>query len=458
MKHHQKSMLHGPILPSIVTYAVPIILTGLLQLLFNAADLVVVGQFRGSASLAAVGATGSITNLVVNLFIGLSVGVGVAVAHGMGAHEDREVHRVVHTAFPTAVVGGLILAVIGVTMSKQFLSWMGTPEDILPLSTLYMQIYFCGMPFNMVYNYSASILRAAGDTKSPLIFLSLAGIVNVILNLVFVIVLGMNVEGVALATIISQGISAVLVVWALMHRKDSCRLELRKLRFYKREFFRIVRLGLPAGIQGSLFSISNVTIQSSVNSFGEIFMSGNAAASNIEGFIYVAMNALHQTCVNFVGQNAGARQYKRISKVYLACLGCVSVIGISLSLLAYSFGPQLLSIYITDSAEAIRFGMVRFSFVCLPYFLCGLMDVSTGALRGMGVSFMPMIISVLGICVFRIGWIMTIFQIPEFHTQECLLVSYPISWVITFLAETLTFSWVYRKHTRANTPSAPITE
>ena len=231
MKRHQKSMLHGPLLPSIISYAVPIVLTGLLQLLFNAADLVVVGQFRGSASLAAVGATGSITNLVVNLFIGLSVGVGVAVAHGMGGHEDREVHRVVHTALPTAIVGGLILTVIGVSMSGQFLTWMGTPKDTLPLSTLYMQIYFCGMPFNMVYNYSASILRAAGDTKSPLLFLCFAGIINVVLNLIFVIALGMNVEGVALATIISQGISAVLVVRALMRRTDACHLELRKLRF-----------------------------------------------------------------------------------------------------------------------------------------------------------------------------------------------------------------------------------
>ena len=457
MKKSSVNMLHGPLLPSIVTYAVPIILTGLLQLLFNAADLVVVGQFRGSASLAAVGATGSITNLVVNLFIGLSVGVGVAVAHGMGAHEDREVHRVVHTALPTAVAGGLILAVIGVSMSGQFLAWMGTPKDTLPLSTLYMQIYFCGMPFNMVYNYSASILRAAGDTKSPLIFLSFAGVVNVILNLIFVIIFGMNVEGVALATIISQGISAVLVVRALMRRSDACRVDLRKLRFYKREFFRIVRLGLPAGIQGSLFSISNVTIQSSINSFGEIFMSGNAAAGNIEGFIYVAMNAFHQTCVNFVGQNVGARQYKRVSKVYLICLGCVSIVGIALSLLTYSFGPQLLSIYITDSAEAIRFGMIRFGFVCLPYFICGLMDVSTGALRGLGASFMPMIISVLGICAFRVGWILSIFQIPEFHTQECLLVSYPVSWIITFLAQTVAFFWVYRKHTRADILSSPHT-
>ena len=448
MKRYQKSMLQGPLLPNIISYTIPLMLTGFLQLLFNATDLVVVGQFRGSASLAAVGATGSISNLVVNMFIGLAVGVSVAIAHGMGGHEDAQVHRTVHTAIPTALVSGVILAVIGVTMSEQFLIWMGTPEEILPLSSLYMRIYFCGMPFNMVYNFSASILRASGDTKSPLIYLTFAGVINVILNIVFVTVFHMNVEGVALATIIAQAISAFLVVRALMRKTDACKLDLRKIRFYKAEFLRILRLGLPAGIQGSLFSISNVLIQSSINSFGDVFMSGNAAASNIESFIYIAMNAFYQTCVNFIGQNVGARQYKRVMKIFGLCTACVAIVGLALSTLVYTFGPTLLKIYINDSAEAIQYGMIRFAFVGMPYFICGLMEVSTGALRGMGASFMPMVISVLGICAFRVGWLATIFQVPEFHTQQCLLISYPISWVLTTAAQALCFLWVYQKHTK----------
>ena len=450
MKRFQKNMLQGPLLPNLIVYAIPIMLTSLLQLLFNAADLVVVGQFRGSVSLAAVGATGAITNLIVNLFVGLSVGVGVVVAHGIGGHKDEQVHRAVHTALPTAILGGIALTVIGAIFSEQLLLWMDTPADVLPLSALYMRIYFCGMTFNMVYNFCASILRAAGDTKSPLIFLSIAGVLNVLLNLFFVIVLGMNVEGVALATITAQGLSAVLVVLALMRRTDSCKLDLRKIRIYKPEFSRIVRIGLPAGIQGSLFSISNVIIQSSVNSFGEIVMSGNAAAGNIEGFVYVTMNAFHQTCVNFVGQNVGARQYKRVFKTFWLCLLCVAVVGVAICSVSYAFGAQLLGIYISDSPESIQYGMTRFGFVLATYFICGLMDVGTGALRGMGASFLSMLISVLGICVFRVGWNWTIFQIPEFHTLECLYISYPISWMLTFIFQALAFILVFRKHTKAD--------
>lgn len=450
MKRFQKNMLHGPLLPSIVSYTIPIILTGLLQLLFNAADLVVVGQFRGSIALAAVGATGAITNLIVNLFIGLSVGVGVVVAHGIGGHEDTQIHRAVHTALPTAVLGGLLLAVIGVFLAEPMLTWMETPKDVLPLSVLYMRIYFCGMPFNMVYNFSASILRAAGDTKSPLVFLFISGVLNVVLNIVFIIVFGMNVEGVALATILAQGLSAVLVVFALMRRTDACKLELRKLRFYRHSFLRVLRIGLPAGIQGSLFSISNVIIQSSINSFGEIVMSGNAAAGNIEGFIYVTMNAFYQSCVNFTGQNTGARQYKRVSKIFGLCLSCVCVVGICLCTLAYAIGPRLLGIYISDSPESIRYGMIRFGFVLCTYFIAGLMEVSTGALRGLGASLLPMAISVLGICIFRIGWNLTVFQLPQYHTLECLYISYPISWGLTFAMQTAAFLMVFRKHTRSD--------
>ena len=446
MKKQNDTMLRGALLPNIILYTVPIILTSILQLLFNAADLVVVGRFCGSISVAAVGATGSITNLIVNLFIGLSVGAGVTLAHALGGREEETAHRTVHTALPTALVCGVVVSIIGVVFSKTFLQWMGTPEDVLPLSAVYMKIYFCGITFTMVYNYCAAILRAAGDTKSPLIFLSLSGVVNVLLNVVFVTQFHMNVAGVALATTISQGISAVLVTIALMRRTDCCKLDLRKMRFYRPQLMKMIRIGLPAGIQSSLFAISNVMIQSSINSFGSVLMSGNSAAGNIEGFIYAALNAYHQTAVNFIGQNVGAHQYQRVKKTLGVCLGCTLVTGVCMSLAIYSFGPTLLSIYITDSAEAISYGMLRLGIVCLSYFLCGLMDVSTGALRGMGESVAPMIISVLGVCGIRIGWIATIFQFSAFHTPQCLYISYPVSWTITFACQLAAFVIVYRRH------------
>lgn len=445
MKSRNTSMLEGPLFSNIVLYTIPIILTSILQLLFNAADLVVVGRFCGSVSVAAVGATGAITNLIVNLFIGLSVGAGVTVAHAIGSGDGEAVHRTVHTALPAALVSGVILTVVGVAFSEAFLRLMNTPENVLALSATYMKIYFAGITFTMVYNFCASILRAAGDTKSPLIFLSIAGVVNVVLNVIFVTLFNMNVAGVALATTISQGISAVLVVWALMRRTDACRLTLSKMRFYKAQLLKMLRIGLPAGVQGSLFSISNVIIQSSVNSFGDVLMSGNAAAGNIEGFVYVILNSFHQTAVNFIGQNAGAGQYKRAKKILFICLGSVTVAGLSAGALAYSLGPTLLSIYITDSAEAISYGMIRLAYICIPYFLCGLMDVSTGALRGMGASVSPMIISVLGVCGIRIGWIATIFQLPQFHTPQCLYFSYTVSWSLTFLIQMAAFLAVYRK-------------
>ncbi len=443
MTRPNQSMLEGPLVPSIVRYTIPIILTSLLQLLFNAADLVVVGRFCGSVSVAAVGSTGAITNLLVNFFIGLSVGAGVGVAHGLGSREDTAVSNTVHTALPTAIFSGLFLTVIGVAFSKTFLRMMGTPDNVLPLSAVYMQIYFGGITFSMVYNFCAAILRAAGDTKSPLLYLTIAGVVNVILNIFFVTVLHMNVAGVALATTLSQGISAALVTRALTRRTDACRLYLKKMRFHKPQLMKMLRIGLPAGIQSSLFSISNVLIQSSVNSFGDVFMSGSAASANIEGFVYVSLNAFHQTAVNFIGQNAGARQYRRVYRTLWICLGCVTVVGISFGFAAWSFGRQLLSIYITDSQQAIEYGMVRLGYICLPYFLCGLMDVSTGALRGLGASVIPMIISILGVCGLRIFWIYTIFQV--YHTPECLFFSYTVSWVITFLFQITAFFLVCRR-------------
>ena len=438
-------MLQAPLISGILFYTIPIILTSVLQLLFNAADLVIVGRFCGSISVAAVGATGAITNLIVNLFMGLSIGAGVTVAHAIGSREEEATHRTVHTALPVALVSGIVISVIGVFLAPTFLTLMGTPENVLPLSSVYMRIYFSGMVFTMVYNFCASILRAAGDTKSPLIFLTIAGVINVALNVVFVTALHMNVAGVALATIISQAFSAVMVVITLMRRSDACKLELKKLRFYRPQLVKMVRIGLPAGIQSSLFSISNVLIQSSINSFGDLLMSGNAAANNLEGFLYVTLNAFHQTAVNYIGQNAGARQYRRVLKIITLCLIYVIVFGLVGGGLLCAFGPQLLGIYITDSAEALAYGELRLMYLAIPYFLCGMMDISTAALRGMGESVIPMIISILGVCGIRVGWVCTIFQIEAFHTPQSLYLSYPISWVIVFVCQMIAFRMVFRK-------------
>lgn len=446
MKKHNDSMLQGPLLPGIIRYTIPIILTSILQLLFNAADLVIVGQYCGSISVAAVGATGSITNLIVNLFIGLSVGAGVTVAHALGSRYDEAIHRTVHTALPVALIGGVILTIVGVFFSETFLRWMETPENVLKLSAVYMKIYFGGILFSLVYNFCASILRAAGDTKGPLTYLSIAGVVNVILNIIFVRYFHMNVAGVALATTISQGISAVLCVSALMRRTDACKLILSKMRIYRVQLLKILRIGLPAGIQGSLFSISNVMIQSAINSFGsDIIVSGNAAAANIEGFVWVIMNAFHQSALNFVGQNAGAKQYSRVKKILWVCLGCVAVAGLISGVAGYLAGPVLLSFYIPDSQEAIAVGVTRLLYICAPYFICGLMDVSTGALRGIGASISPMIISIMGICCLRIVWIYTIFSIPQYHTPPVLYLSYIVSWILTFVAQIIAFIIVYRR-------------
>lgn len=454
MRKNTKSMTEGPLWSGILLYTIPIILTSVLQLLFNAADLVVVGRFCGSISVAAVGATGAITGLIVNLFIGLSVGAGVAVAHAYGNGDDKTAHRTVHTALPTAIICGAVLTVVGIALAERLLIMMDTPENVLPLSTVYMQIYFGGMTFNMVYNFCAAILRAAGDTKGPLIYLTIAGVVNVILNVIFVTLFDMNVAGVALATTVSQGISAVLVVIALMRRDDCCRLVLTKMKFYVPQLVKIIRIGLPAGIQSSLFAISNTLIQSSINSFGDVVMSGNAAASNIDGFVYVTHNSFSQAAVNYVGQNSGAGKYDRVKKTFGVCITYISTIGIAVSLLAYVLGPTLLSIYITDSPEAISYGMIRLAYICFTYFLCGFMDVSTSVIRGMGASLVPMIISVAGICGIRILWIYTVFALPAFHTLGCLYLSYPISWLITFGCQMVALVFVYRKQTGKSKPRA----
>lgn len=446
MKIDSKTMCGGPIFKSVVFYTIPIILTGLLQLLFNAADLIVVGWFCGSTSVAAVGATAALTNLLVNVFIGLSVGAGVAVAQSLGAHNEVAASKAVHTAIPVALISGVLLTVVGVAFSRYFLELMGTPQgELLRLSSLYMKIYFLGITFGMLYNFGAAILRAVGDTRSPLIFLAMAGVLNVILNVIFVAVFKMDVAGVALATSISQAVSAVLVLRTLTNRTDSCKCNPKKLHIYKDALLMIIKVGLPAGLQGSLFSISNVLIQSSVNSFGAAAMSGSAAASSIEGFCYVSMNAFHQTSLNFCGQNFGAGNLKRVKKITFVCLATVAAVGIVLGNISYIFGKELLGIYIKDSPEAIIYGIERMKFMLIPYFLCGIMDTSTGAMRGIGCSFSPMVITVVGVCVMRIVWIYTVFAMPQYHSFSGLFISYPISWLLTFAVLIICFLTVVKK-------------
>ncbi|MBR6968972.1 MAG: MATE family efflux transporter [Ruminococcus sp.] len=448
MKTKAADMCEGPLISRIILYTIPIILTGILQLLFNAADLVVLGNCCGSIYVGAVGATGALINLMVNLFIGLSVGAGVTVAHGLGSGRNDDVSRTVHTAIPTAFICGAGLTVVGLFFSESFLRFMDTPEDVLPLSATYMKIYFCGTVASMIYNFGSAILRAAGDTKGPLYFLTAAGILNVALNLFFVIVLKMNIAGVALATAISQFLSAGLIIRALMIRDDACRLELGKMRIYKRQLKRILQIGFPAGIQASLFSASNVIIQSSINSFGSVVMSGNAAAQNIEGFVYTSMNSYSQTALNFTGQNFGAGKLDRIRKIMWICLVSVFCTGAALGLIAFAFGRPLLGIYIKDSEKAVDYGMVRIAYIMLPYFLCGLMDVTTGLIRGLGSSVLPMLITVMGVVGIRLGWIYIVFRIPEYHSIKSLYLSYAISWSATFLTELVVFIVLLQKQKR----------
>lgn len=442
-------MLQGPLFKGILSFAIPVILTNLLQILFNTADLIIVGQYCGSLSVAAVSATATLTHLIVNFFIGFSVGTGVAVARALGGKQFDAVKRTVHTAIPTAIICGGVISLIGVFFSPTFLAWMGTPKNVLPLSSLYMRIYFSGMIFNMVYNFSASILRAAGETRLPLFFLTIAGVVNVVLNIIFVTVFNMNVAGVALATTISQAVSAILTVGALMRRTDACRLTIKKMQIKAKELFTIIRLGLPAGIQSSLFAVSNVIIVSSINSFGsDAIISGNGAAQNLEGFLSSVTSGFYTTQINYIGQNSGAHNFKRVRKVYFTCHACMATIVLILSGLIYLFAKPLLSLYITDSAEAISYGIIRMTYLNLFYVCLGFMDGTTGALRGLGYSLIPMFITLIGACGLRIVWVYTIFQIPKYHTLSCLYQSFPLSWILTFAVQATLFLLICNKKIR----------
>ncbi len=446
---YEIDMCNGPILSKMLRFSLPLMLSSILQLLFNAADVVVVGRFAGENALAAVGSCGSLINMLTNVFIGMSTGANVIAARFYGAKKNKDLSRTVHTAILLSFISGIILTVIGFFGAKQILLLMQVPPEVLPLSVTYIKIYFLGMTATMVYNFGSSLLRAIGDTKRPLYFLFIAGVINVILNLIFVIAFKMSVAGVALATAISQCVSAVLVVLCLTRAKSAIRLNFKMLRLDAKKFLLILQIGLPAGIQGSVFSLSNVVIQSSINTFGNISVAGNSAAGNIEGFVYVAMNAFYQAALSFTSQNLGARKFDRIKKIAATSLISVAVIGIVLGNLIVIFGNFFVGIY-SDNPEVIEAGITRLTVVCRFYALCGIMEVTCGCLRGLGASLMPMIVSLVGACGLRLLWVATIFRTEQFHSLKSLYMSYPVSWFLTFAAHFICFLVIYKKLIQKN--------
>ncbi len=453
-KSYEMNMSEGNLLKQILIFSAPLALTSVLQLLYNAADVIVVGKFAGKEALAAVGSTGPLINLLINIFIGLSIGSSVAVSKAYGARDSKTMFETVHTSIAIGLLGGILLAVVGFFTAKPLLSLMGTPADVLDLSSVYVQIFFIGMPANLLYNFGAAILRAVGDTKRPLYFLTISGIANVLLNLLFVVVFKMSVVGVALATIISQIISAVFVMGALINANNDLKVYPRRLKIFKQSLIDIARVGIPAGVQGSLFSISNVLIQSSVNSFGSVVMAGCAAAGNIDGFIYVAMNAICQADLAFASQNIGAKQYKRVRKVLWVCLLVVTVVGLTTGGITIIFGRSLLGLYSSD-VNVINVGLERMLYICLPYFLCGCMEVLVGQLRSLGYSFLPMMVSLTGACIFRVIWIFTIFKASP--TIPTLFISYPISWGMTAAIHLICYLILVRKLPRKDEQLATTT-
>lgn len=435
-RSHEIDMTDGPIFSKIVLFSLPLMLTGILQLLFNAADVVVVGKFAGSTSLAAVGSTGALINLLVNLFIGTSTGANVLAARFYGSRDYRELERCVHCSMGLSAVLGVFVGIWGFFLSTPMLRLMNTDPAVLPLASLYLRIYFLGIPATVVYNFGAAILRSVGDTDRPLLFLLFSGVINVILNLILVIAFRLDVAGVAIATVVSQYVAAVLVVLCLIRSEGPYRLRPNQIRFYKDMLLKIVQIGFPAGLQGAIFSFSNVIIQSAINSFGYVTMAGNSAAGNLDGFIYISMNSVYHAALSFTSQNMGARKLDRVNKVAIGCVTLVTAIGLVMTAIVYLLGPQLLSLYVSssdaDRDAVIAVGMIRLTYVGLPYFVCGLMEVGCGALRGLGKSWLPLIISTLGACVFRIIWIYTVFAAHP--TLETLYISYLISWVLTTAA------------------------
>ena len=437
VKRNEMDMTTGPLMKKLVAYAVPVVITGILQLLFNAADVIVVGRFAGRTALAAVGSTTSLINLMVNLFMMISIGVNVAVARYYGAHEPIEVSKTVSTAMTMSVIIGLFVGIFGIVASRPMLVLMGSPSDVLDQAALYLRIYFMGIPAFMVYNFGAAVLRAVGDTQRPMKFLTISGIINVILNLITVICFRMGVAGVAIATAASQYVSAVFIVMSLITTESCVHLEVKEMRIYKDKLFEILRIGLPAGMQSLLFSITNVMIQASVNSFGSTIMAASSASANIEGFVYTAMNSVTQTAMAFTGQNMGARKYERIGSIMKKCMILVSVVGGGMGLICCLFSNGMINIYANGDPEVIFWGVQRLRIVTSLYLLMGLSDTVVGTMRGMGNSTLPMIISIFGICAFRILWLYTAFaRVPTF---AMLLVGYPVSWAVTLIGQLICY-------------------
>ncbi len=458
---YEINMCEGPMFGKILRFALPLMLSGVLQRLFNVADTVVVSRFAadGNTALAAVGSTGALIALIINLFIGLSTGVTVRISRAYGARDTDTVDRCVHTALLLSVVCGVFVSCIGVFGAETFLTWMGTPKNVLGDAVLYVRIYFLGMPVMLLYNFGAGILRAVGDTKRPLAYLTVAGTVNVICNLIFVTVFHLDVAGVAIATVISQCISAALVIRCLAVSGGSVKLDFRRLHIDKTELWQIVRIGVPAGMQGTAFSLSNVLTQSAINGLDTamlaagktsaegIVMAGNTAASNIEDFVYLAMNSFCQSCMNFVSQNLGAGRIDRVRRSILLNLLTVSAVGLVLGVGGNLFGETLLSIFRPGEAEVIAIGMIRLRYHLLPYFLCGIMEVLAGAMRGLGKSLMPTVVALMGACVFRIGWLFTVFAwMPR---PEILYISYPLSWILTAGVHAVCLMYTYRQLKRS---------
>lgn len=438
---YEIDMCNGTIMDKLISFALPLMVSGILQLMFNAVDIIVVGRFSGSQALAAVGSTTALINVFTNLFIGVSLGANVLAARFYAAGKDKEMSETVHTAITLALVSGVVMAVVGLVFSRWALEIMGTPADVIDQSTLYMRIYFLGMPFFMVYNYGASILRAVGDTKRPLMFLVVAGVINAVLNMFLVIAFHMGVAGVAIATVISQMISCLLVLRCLYKTDSSYQLRFSRLCMKKFYLVQIFQVGIPAGIQSTVINISNALLQSSVNSFGSTAMAGYTASNNVLGFLYASVNAVTQACMSFTSQNYGVGKYKRMDRVLLDCGILSFVIAFVLGCGSYIFGGEILKIY-TEDPEVIRCGVEILSITTVPYFLCGIMDLFPGALRGMGHSGVPMILSIIGTVGTRIVWIFWIF--PQNRSLYTLFISYPASWAITIVMQVICFIFVRR--------------
>ncbi len=438
---YEIDMCNGSIMDKLISFSLPLMLSSILQLMFNAVDIIVVGRFSSSQALAAVGSTTALINIFTNLFIGISLGANVLAARYFAAGRDKEMSEAVHTAITLALISGVIMAFVGVGMSRTALSLMATPPDVIDLSAVYMRIYFMGMPFFMLYNYGAAILRAVGDTKRPLVFLIAAGLTNVALDLLLVIVIPLGVAGVAIGTVASQMISCILVLRCLYKSEGSYQLRFSRLMIRWVYLKRIFQVGIPAGIQSTVINFSNALLQSSVNSFGSTAMAGYTAANNILGFLYAAVNAVTQACMSFTSQNYSVGKQKRMDRVLLDCMLLSAGVSVVLGVGAYVFGSQILRIYTTET-EVIQCGLEILSITTVPYFLCGIMDLIPGALRGMGHSAVPMILSVIGTVGTRIVWIYGFF--PQHRSLHFLFISYPGSWIITIAMQAVCF-WFVRK-------------